>query len=110
MITAGEFIEKVAFSITDDGHKLDSKTYQAASDYLNNVVKAEQEYRKSSPALAYIRKGVMSTFPEEVARNKMQHLAAMHAKKENSYNPFAGLTDKSYEENKKQMKKLKNKG
>ncbi len=105
MITAGQYLEKVAFSTTSEGHKLDAKNYQSAADYLDNVSKAEREYRSKAPVRSYLRQGVAGIFTTEALRNKMQYLAAKHKKGENSYNPIKGWTDEEYKKNKGKSKK-----
>jgi len=100
-MTCGEYMEKVAFSVTPEGHKLDNARYQAASDYFGKGAKAEKEFRKKAPVRSYLNNGIAGIFAEESLRNKSQYLADKHKKGKNSYNPFAGWTDEEMKKNKK---------
>ena len=101
----GKALDKFAFSITDDGHKMDAETYRIAGKAYKDMGKSVGEYEDNNPLkAAYLG---LSKRNQEVVGNKMDYLAAKHEGKENSYNPFAGLSSESA---KKQRAKNKIKG
>ena len=100
----GKALDKFAFAVTKAGHKFDKEENQANSERVSRNLKNEKKYADEHPVMGFMSGNhPMSRFNKEVSRNKFASNAAKHSKGENSYNPFSGLTDKSYKESKKTL-------
>ena len=109
---------KTAWSITDEGHKLDAAHYNADSESAHKKVKAHKDYARDHPSLAGLGsaadivallngapvgfggKGshVHNLLNMLESRHK-DYAAKKHEKGENAYNPFGGwLTESRHEE------------
>ena len=86
---------KLAYSLTDVGHKYDEESNRAIKESLEKKLAARKKYKESGGVIPSMltRNAV---FGEEVGRNRAAYLENKHKRKSNSYNPFAGLSDKSY--------------
>jgi len=98
-------MEKNAFAITREGHKLDASNYQANADYINALAKADDEYGRKAPVREFMRNGMLGTAMKRKIRNKQQHNANLHKRQENSINPFVGWSDAEYNDYMKKSKK-----
>jgi hypothetical protein len=101
MFTKAQQLIKEGFSFTNEGHEHDRSTNKARAIFLRDLSKADHNYRvsrsmKNSPDFVT---NAVDGWIKDLGRNKSTYLAAKHQKGENSYNPFKGYTDKSYEEN-----------
>jgi hypothetical protein len=90
-------LEKAAFSLTPEGHKLDAERHRGIADALHNEGAAHQEYAKKAP----IRSALISP-PDTLYRQLLrlhEHAAKKHEGGHNAYNPLGGLlTPSSYEQ------------
>jgi hypothetical protein len=93
-------VEKIAFSVTDAGHKLDAKWYGADSKSLHDQRKAGQEYRKKAPVRDTLALSPIKRFGQKMGERHMDYAAKKHEKGGNAYNPFGGILTKSRHEEK----------
>lgn len=119
-------LSKAAWSITDEGHKLDAAHYNADSEAAHKKVKAHGEYTESRPGLS--QAGTIGDIMQLLsgagigvggkgshAHNAMNQFDSRHmdyaAKKheggENAYNPFGGMFTPSRHEEKDEKKSKK---
>lgn len=93
-------VEKVAFSITGEGHKLDADWYGAESKGTHDSRKAGQEYRKKAPIRDTLALGPVGRFGQKLHERHQDYAAKKHEGKKNAYNPFGGWATKSRHEQK----------
>ena len=86
---------KVAYSITDVGHKKDEEDHKATKESMEKRLKNKSDYKRNGGLLPSLIVD-SDKFSTEVARNRAAYLERKHKSKENSYNPFAGMSDSSY--------------
>jgi hypothetical protein len=97
--------EKVAFSITDSGHKLDAEKYRAISKALHNMGKAESGYADRSPLLASMTGSPITALRHKLDSRHFDYASKKHGKGRNAYNPFGGyLTESTHEKEDKKSK------
>lgn len=123
---------KAAFSITDEGHKLDAAHYNIESEAAHKKVKPQQEYAEARPGMAQVASTAHilsllgpilnipgshlipvsnasshgALFNQMEARHK-DYAAKKHEQGENAYNPFGGVMTKSRHEEKDEKKDAK---
>lgn len=114
-------LAKAAWSITEEGHKLDADHYNLDSETAHRKIKARGEYAEKRPNMsgaagaAHILSllapmlGLPRVFPvskaspihnmtDQLASRHMDYAAKKHEKGENAYNPFGGwLTESRHE-------------
>ena len=91
--------EKLAFAVTEEGHKLDAKRYGAISKANHDAAKAEDDYAKEAPVKASLFRLGQGAVHRMTARHA-DYAAKKHEEGHNAYNPFGGLGGKSRHESK----------
>ena len=91
----GKALDKFAYAVTKAGHKYDAAENKASADRIQSRLDNEAAYAEKKPLAGYLTGNDPSTkFVNEVSRNRALYLTNKHKKSENSYNPFAGWSDK----------------
>jgi hypothetical protein len=101
-------LEKKAFAITREGHKLDAKRYGAISKAHHDMAGAEDEYAKEAPYKTLLMRLGMGQMHRLSSRNA-DYAAKKHEHGKNAWNPFGGMATKSRHEKDEEGKKGKEK-
>lgn len=86
---------KLAFSLTESGHKLDAHQYKALADMHHNMGGALKDFEKDAPNRAAIYGTPGPSLAHRLQGRHMDYAAKKHEDQQNAYNPFGGLLTKS---------------
>ena len=100
-----EIVKIAGFAFTEDRHKMQEKIKESESNHHDQSAAAMKRYKRDNPVGGWFDGLDNDIDDAEVARNRAEWERRNHARGENSWNPFRGLTDRSYDENKKSRKK-----
>jgi len=98
--------EKVAFSLSEAGHKLDAAEANAMARAHHEKSKANKEYANENPAKSHFLGGQhMTGTIEQLLGRHQDYVARKHEDQRNAYNPFGGMATKSRKEDEAEEKK-----
>lgn len=121
----GRELAKVAFAVTDAGHKFDAADYGAQRDAVGTRREARKDYRNAAPGmhgahsagelvglaagaapvLGLNGPGIVSEVADMFRERHLNHAANQHAAGNNAYNPLGGFLTPTARESKLKEKK-----
>jgi hypothetical protein len=111
-------LEKMAFSVTGEGHKLDAESYKADAEAAHKKTQAHEDYKGKRPGTTGLataadltigggiggKASYLHRIGNRLTNRHMDYAAKKHEKDRNAYNPFGGFLTKSRQEEKHPIK------
>ena len=83
--------QKLAFSLSPEGHEQDAADYRRFADYLDETQDITADYAKRAKIRGLMLNHPLVNALIELDKRHYAHAASLHDKEQNAYNPLGGL-------------------